>query len=112
MDEDTHNNAGKYPERLKILEWKDIPEAVGIEVVYIDKNMRNIHSDFFGKRTLKDVTDFKVTPEQARKMLDEVLGDVRLSYPPANPMINAPLALIQVELETKRDMLKWLLGEK
>lgn len=43
--------------------------------------------------------------------LKKILADERLSYPSANIQINAPLALIQLELETKRDTLRWVLAD-
>ncbi len=36
-------------------------------------------------------------------------GDERLHYPPANVAINAPLALIQVQLEATQATLRWVL---
>jgi hypothetical protein len=42
--------------------------------------------------------------------LKKVCSDERLSYPPAEIFSNAPLALIQVELETERRTLQWVLG--
>ena len=51
------------------------------------------------------------TEAEVRALLKEVTADERLGYPPATVEINAPLALVQLELETKRDTLKWVLGE-
>ena len=52
------------------------------------------------------------TQKEIKKELNRILADERISYPTAIISINAPLALIQLELETKRDTLKWVLGEK
>jgi hypothetical protein len=49
--------------------------------------------------------------EQIQKYLDEVLADERLSYATANVFVNAPLALIQLELKTKANVLRWVLKE-
>ena len=48
---------------------------------------------------------------EIKKMLKTVEDDKRLHYRAANVFVNAPLALIQVELETKRKMLLWVLDE-
>jgi len=45
-------------------------------------------------------------------LLDKLTSDDRLSDPPANVFINAPLALIQLELEAKITILKWVLSGK
>lgn len=49
------------------------------------------------------------TEEEIKNRLDIVMADERLSYPPARVDINAPLALIQLSLETQRDVLQWVL---
>jgi hypothetical protein len=49
------------------------------------------------------------TEQELRAKLKEVESDARLGYTPATIVENAPLALIQLELETKRDLLKWIL---
>ena len=51
-------------------------------------------------KTVKDIIDDK---------LNEIVSDERLSYPTATIVENAPLALIQLELSTKRDTLLWVL---
>ena len=47
--------------------------------------------------------------DEIAKKLAEVCGDERLSYPAANVSTNAPLALIQVQLESERRILQWVL---
>lgn len=42
--------------------------------------------------------------------LDEVEADERMHYKCANVNINAPLALIQVNLDTESTTLRWVLG--
>ncbi len=42
-------------------------------------------------------------------MLDDIKSDERLNYAPATIDINVPLALIQLSLEVKRDLLIWVL---
>lgn len=49
--------------------------------------------------------------EEIKELLRSIEFDERLSYLPATIDINAPLALIQLELETKRDLLKWVLDK-
>ena len=44
-----------------------------------------------------------------KEKLKEIESDERLSYPIATVIENAPLALIQLDLETKRNTLKWIL---
>ncbi len=51
------------------------------------------------------------TEQEIRYKLYEILADERLGYPLATVQINAPLALVQLSLEVKRDILKWILGE-
>jgi hypothetical protein len=50
------------------------------------------------------------TEEEIVARLAETMEDERLSQPPATIQINAPLALIQLGLETRRDTLRWVLG--
>lgn len=52
------------------------------------------------------------TEVEIKKKLKKILSDERLKYPSANIQINAPLALIQLELETKRDILRWVLKQE
>jgi hypothetical protein len=52
------------------------------------------------------------TKEEIQEKLDEVNADERLGYAPAQVHINAPLALIQLSLETQRDILEWVLDKK
>jgi hypothetical protein len=51
----------------------------------------------------------KAITNKLEERLKEIESDERLSYADANILINAPLALIQLELKTKRDTLKWVL---
>lgn len=50
--------------------------------------------------------------EEVRRKLNETRSDKRLPPPCATVFENAPLALIQLELETKIEILKWFLKEK
>ena len=52
------------------------------------------------------------TEKEIRKELAEVESDKRLFYPAATTDENAPLALVQVTLETKVNILKWVLNDK
>lgn len=51
------------------------------------------------------------TKAQIRAKLAKVEQDERLHYEPALVLINAPLALIQVNLRTISDELRWVLDE-
>jgi len=51
------------------------------------------------------------TEKQIQNMIDKLKSDSRLKSPTANIQINAPLALIQLELESKISTLKWALKE-
>jgi hypothetical protein len=51
------------------------------------------------------------TAEAIKAEIAKIEADKRLHYPSANVQINAPLALIQLTLETRRDALRWVLGE-
>lgn len=44
-----------------------------------------------------------------RERYHEVANDDRLAMEPANVMVNAPLALIQVEKQAQADALEWVL---
>ncbi len=44
--------------------------------------------------------------EWVNKQIKEIDADERFHYKPANVIINAPLALIQVELDSKMQILK------
>jgi hypothetical protein len=48
---------------------------------------------------------------EIRKRLTEIENDERLSYPPATIQVNAPLALIQTQLETASTYLRWVLED-
>lgn len=50
--------------------------------------------------------------EELVSKLEEVMEDERLHYPTATIVENAPLALIQLQLKTERDMLCWILMEQ
>ena len=49
------------------------------------------------------------TKTEIEKKLKETESDERLGYPTATVFANAPLALIQTQLETLRSTLKWVL---
>lgn len=49
------------------------------------------------------------TEKEIRDKIGELRADNRLKQPPATIDINAPLALIQLELETKIAALEWCL---
>ena len=49
------------------------------------------------------------TEAEIVEKLSEIEQDERLGYKTATIAINAPLALIQLSLETKRDLLRWIL---
>jgi len=49
------------------------------------------------------------TEKEIKEMLQKVNSDERLSYPPANVFVNAPLALVQVGLEARKHVLQWIL---
>uniref|UniRef100_A0A6M3M872 Uncharacterized protein n=1 Tax=viral metagenome TaxID=1070528 RepID=A0A6M3M872_9ZZZZ len=52
------------------------------------------------------------TEKEVEEKLGELLADDRLSYAPALVDINAPLALIQTDLEAKVTILRWVLSDK
>ncbi len=52
------------------------------------------------------------TKKEIEEKLKKVESDERLHYPSADVFTNAPLALIQVELESQRDILKWILNHE
>ena len=49
------------------------------------------------------------TKKEIEKKMKEIEADKRINYPTATISENAPLALIQLHLETQRDVLKWVL---
>lgn len=51
------------------------------------------------------------TEKEIRSEIDKINKDERFHYPIANVFSNSPLALIQLEMETKYDTLHWVLGE-
>jgi len=51
------------------------------------------------------------TQQQIRERLAKIKADERLHYPTATVFENAPLALIQMDLEAERDALWWVLAE-
>lgn len=50
------------------------------------------------------------TEQEIRARMDELKSDERMTYKSANVFINAPLAIIQVELGAKIHALEWALG--
>lgn len=74
--------------------------------------------------TLDKITEESITISQAidimnkqektnieiKARLKEIESDERLHYPPADVQINAPLALIRVDLKAERRILRWILG--
>lgn len=50
------------------------------------------------------------TAKEIKDKLKTIEQDERLGYAVATIDTNAPLALIQLSLETSRDMLKWVLS--
>ncbi len=67
--------------------------------------MRQVRVNFIMKGERSKMKSEK----EIRKQLKKIESDKRLSYPTATIVENAPLALIQLELEMKRDTLKWVL---
>jgi len=49
------------------------------------------------------------TEEEIKIKIKEIESDPRYNYPPALVQINAPLALIQVEMKAEVSALKWVL---
>ncbi|MBT6051745.1 MAG: hypothetical protein HOG49_33495 [Candidatus Scalindua sp.] len=52
------------------------------------------------------------TKKEIQDKLKELKGDERLGYPAATVFANAPLALIQLGLESEIGILKWVLKDK
>jgi hypothetical protein len=48
--------------------------------------------------------------EDIHALIDVIESDERYRYPPADVVINAPLALIQVLMKAQVNALKWVLG--
>jgi hypothetical protein len=51
------------------------------------------------------------TKDQILAMIKELKDDERHKYEPALVQINAPLALIQVSIQSRIDALRWVLEE-
>ena len=51
------------------------------------------------------------TEAEIRARIAEIEADDRFSYEPALVQVNAPLALVQVDLKANRAALLWVLGE-
>lgn len=49
------------------------------------------------------------TKKEIEDKIKEIESDERLGYPPAQIQTNAPLSLVQTELESKLRALKWVL---
>jgi len=49
--------------------------------------------------------------KEVLQKIEEIISDERLHYKKATILENAPLALIQFEMETELKMLYWILGE-
>lgn len=55
------------------------------------------------------IEELKSRIDEIRQKLAVVEADERLGYPTANVQTNAPLALVQLSLESHRDSLRWVL---
>lgn len=51
------------------------------------------------------------TEEEIQDKINEIQSDERFNYEPANVLTNAPLALIQTDMEAKFKALNWVLGK-
>ena len=49
------------------------------------------------------------TKKEILTKIAEIESDVRYNYPTANAMINLPLAMIQLDMEARISVLKWIL---
>lgn len=49
--------------------------------------------------------------DEIKKKIEEIEGDERLYYPAAKVQVNAPLALQQIAMKAKLEILKWILDE-
>ena len=47
---------------------------------------------------------------EIESMIARIEADARYGYPPADPFVNSPLALIQVELKSQVAALRWAAG--
>lgn len=52
------------------------------------------------------------TEAEIRALLEHIERDDRLGYRPALVQVNAPLALIQTELDARAETLRWVLGHR
>jgi len=52
------------------------------------------------------------TKDEILAKIEELSGDERHNCKPALVQVNAPLALIQVDIQGKIDALKWVLSEE
>jgi hypothetical protein len=50
------------------------------------------------------------TKEEIQKRINEIMADKRIHYPAANVIVNAPLALVQIELKAEVRTLCWVCG--
>jgi hypothetical protein len=49
--------------------------------------------------------------EKVENKIETIENDSRMKYPPAKVTTNAPLALQQTAMESKLQVLKWILNE-
>ena len=49
--------------------------------------------------------------QQIRELIAHISADDRMGYESALVQVNAPLALIQMELEARKSALEWVVGE-
>ena len=52
------------------------------------------------------------TEKEIRAEIKRITDDERFHYPCATIIENVPLALIQLEMETRLSVLSWVIGEK
>jgi len=77
------------------------------------KFVRDAVATKYGDATIAPALPFE--PErpgdvEIAAQLCKIESDERLHYPPADVFSNAPLALIQTQLETEQRVLRWILG--
>ena len=72
------------------------------------ENMKKVIKIFKDELKISNIKSKK----EIEKKIKEIEADDRFQAPPAIVDINAPLALVQVDLKAKHNMLKWVLAKE
>jgi hypothetical protein len=91
-------------QKLEEMTMNDLLKAIRVQSQVTAKAQEAIVEEFERRVRMLNIGKKQIVGRVA-----ELNADERLGYPPADVFSNAPLALVQVQLETEVRALKWVL---